>query len=196
MSPKRRKAAGRKPARAGRPKAKGPRPKAKSKAKARARKARPPRRVPKRRAIRETSRAKATPKPLRESIAAAAPESVAGVERVEEQALYRVRKGAHVFVTVDVDAAQKGQVSLFLDQTLLGRFTAPVPSHDLGLADDLLRKLLTVDALVSDVSTKTDALQIRVTLTGGPEAKTVQADTEAPGPGGSAQFRIFVLLKE
>jgi hypothetical protein len=140
------------------------------------------------------ARARTAPPPALESMAGL--ESTGVVELVEKRDLYRVRKGEHVFVTVEVDAAQLGQVSLFMEQTLLGRFTAPVPSHDLGLADDILGKLLIVDALVSDVSNKTDALPIRVTLTGGPAAKTIKAEAEAEAPGGSAQFRIFVLLKE
>ena len=211
MSPKRRKAARKKPARARR-KAAAPKRKPARKRRPAKRQAtrkrqtarkpaakRAPKRAPKRRPKRRAAAATATVRatPALETMRAAAPESVAGaLELVEARDLYKVRKGAHVFVTVNVDAAQLGRVSMFIDQALVGRFTAPVASHDLGLADDLLGKLLIVDALVSDVSTKTDALQIRVTLTGGPAPLTVPAATEAEQPGGSAQFRIFVLLQE
>ena len=210
MSPKRRKAAGRKPARARRKAtARKRRPARKRQA---TRKRQPPRKQPARKPARKpapkgttTRRARrraATPtetvraKPALESMVGAAPESVAAVELVKERGSYNVQRGNHLFVTVNVDAAQLGQVSLFMETTLIGRFTAPVASHDLGLADDLIGKLLIVDALVSDVSTQTNALKIRVTLTGGPAPKTLPASTEAETEGGSAQFRISVLLQE
>ena len=210
MSPKRRNAAGRKPARARRsatarkrrPARKRPatrklqparkKPAARKPAPKRASKPAPKRRS-KRRAV-PTATVRATP--ALETMMAAAPESVAGLELVEVRDLYRVQRGAHVFVTVNVDAAQLGEVTLFIDQTPLGTFTAPVASRDLGLADDLLGKLLIVDAIVSDVSGKSDALQIRATLTGGPSPKTVPASSEAGDSGASVHFRIFVLLKE
>jgi len=208
MSPKRRKAAGRKPARARRSAtARKPRPGRKRQAPRKrktARKApaarkpavkRAPARRPNRRAAVPTATVRATP--ALESMVGAAPESVAGaLEVIEVRDLYRVRRGEHVFVTVNVDAAQLGEVSLSIDQTPLGTFTAPVASRDLGLADDLLGKLLIVEAIVSDVSGKSDALRIRTTLTGGPSAKTVPASGEADESGGSAHFRVFVLLKE
>jgi len=215
MSPKRRKAAGRKPARARRSApARKRRPARKRQATRKrqparktpaARKAAPkrapkpaPKPAPKRRSNRRAAVPTATVRatPALETMAAA-PESVAGgLELVEVRDLYRVRRGEHVFVTVNVDAAQLGEVSLFIDQTPLGTFTAPVASRDLGLADDLLGKLLFVEALVSDVSGKSNALQIRATLTGGPSPKTVPASSEAGNSGASVQFRIFVLLKE
>ena len=210
MSPKRRKAAGRKPAAARRSAAARKRRPARkrpatrklqpARKKAAARKPAPkraPKPAPKRRSKRRavpTATVRATP--ALETMMAAAPESVAGLELVEVRDLYRVQRGAHVFVTVNVDAAQLGEVSLFIDQTPLGTFTAPVASRDLGLADDLLGKLLIVDAIVSDVSGKSNALQIRATLTGGPSPKTVPASSEAGASGESVHFRIFVLLKE
>lgn len=196
MSPTRRKAA-RRP----RPKARGPRPKAKTrkpaaKRKAAKRRARPKARraAPKpRRAVTKPPRVAPRP-PALESMAAA-PES-AVLEVVEVRDSYKVTRSEHVFVSVDVDAAQLGEVSLFIDQTKIGDFTAPVASRDLGLGGDILRKLLIVEAIVSDVMTRTNALRIRVTLKGGPAAKTVPGSADNDQSGGSAKFRIFVLFLE
>ena len=196
MSPKRRKAAGRKPAKRKPAKRKTAKRKAvrTRAAKRPARRSATARKAPARRSATSQRRpVKASP-PF-EMMAGAAPESVA-LEAVVERASYQVQRGAHIFATANVDAAQSGEVSLSIDQTRLGTFTAPVASRDLGLADDIIGKLLIVDAIVSDVMRQTNALRIRVTLTGGPSPKTVPASADTDESGGSAHFRIFVLMKE
>jgi hypothetical protein len=188
MSPKRHKAAGRRTVRARR------------RAPARKRPSTPKRKpTPKRRPI-----AKRKPVPKRKPIPKrqatkmrAAPAAAAGLlEVVKVRDSYRVPRGARVSAAVNLDAAQLGEVSMFIDRTPIGTFTAPVAARDIGLADDLLGKLLIVEAIVSDVIGQTNAMRIRVTLTGGPAPKTVPASAEVEEPGGSVQFRIFVLFLE
>lgn len=212
MSPTRRKATGRKPARArrrsgaaGKSKAKSSQPKARSRVRPKGKKPKPPSRRRRSGApgareratrARKAVRAKAAPKPRLESLGAA-PEAIAGLlDVVEVRDFYTVSRGQHVFATANVDAAQLGELSLFINETKLGDFTAPMASLDLGLADDLIDKLLRVEAIVSDVMKVTDALRLRLTLTGGPAAKTIPVSADTEENGGSVKFRIFVLLRE
>lgn len=145
---------------------------------------------------RNAARAKAAPKPRLESLGAA-PESIAGVlEVVEVRDFYTVSRGQRVSATANVDAAQSGELSLFINQTKLGDFTAPMASRDLGLGDDLIDKLFKVEAIVSDVMKVTDTLRMRLTLTGGPSAKTIPGEADTQENGGSVKIRFFILLRE
>jgi hypothetical protein len=69
------------------------------------------------------------------------------------------------------------------------------PAH-IGPGAGLDGELLIVETLVTDVSTKTDKMQVIVTLEGGPRPKTVKADGEVGSAGDSILFRTFVAFRE
>lgn len=118
-------------------------------------------------------------------------------KEVETRDIYRVGKsGADVKVSVDVGLSQEGMTKVLLGTTPIVITSPPIGQLNLGPGAGLDGELLIVETLVTDVSTKTDKMEVTVTLEGGPKPKTVKTNGEVSSPGESLLFRTFVVFRE
>jgi hypothetical protein len=118
-------------------------------------------------------------------------------KEIETRDLYRVgTSGADVKVSVDVGLSQEGMTKVLLGTTPIVTTSPPIGQLNIGPGAGLDGELLIVETLVTDVSTKTDKMQVIVSLEGGPKPKTLKADGEVSSAGDSILFRTFVAFRE
>lgn len=118
-------------------------------------------------------------------------------KEVETRDIYRVgTSGADVKVSVDVGLSQAGMTKVLLGTTPIITTTPPIGQLNIGPGAGLEGELLIVETLVTDVSAKTDKMEVIVTLEGGPRPKPVKANGEVSSPGESLLFRTFVAFLE
>lgn len=108
---------------------------------------------------------------------------------------YKVGAGdADVKIAVDVGLGQRGTAKVSLAGRSLATTAAPL-SLTIGPRDDVAGKLLTIETVVTDVSTMTNKMSVTVKLSGGPSAKTVTNTGEVSDAGDSIIFQTLVLLR-
>ena len=118
-------------------------------------------------------------------------------KEVEKRDIYRVGpSGADIKVSIDVGLSQEGMTKVLLGTTPIVTTSPPIGQLNIGPGVGLEGELLIVETLVTDVSTKTDKMQVIVSLEGGPRPKTVKADGEVTTAGDSILFRTFVAFRE
>ena len=117
-------------------------------------------------------------------------------KKIKKTDSYKVgTANADVKVGVDVGLGQRGTTKITLSTTPLVTVGAPV-SLTVGKGSDIKGKLLTIETLVTDVSTMTNKMSVAVKLTGGPSSKTITTPGEVTDSGDSVIFQTLVLFKE
>ena len=117
-------------------------------------------------------------------------------KKIKKTDSYKVgTSDSDVRVAVDVGLGQRGTVKISFGTTSLVTTGTPVDLM-VGKASAIKGRLLTVETLVTDVSTMTNKMSATVKLSGGPSPKTVTTPGEVTEQGDSAIFQTLVLFKE
>lgn len=118
------------------------------------------------------------------------------IKKIRKNDFYKVgTSDSDVKASVDVGLGQRGTVKVTLGTTSLATTGAPL-GLNLGKGSELQGKLLTVETLVTDVSTMTNKMSVALKLSGGPSSKTITTPGEVTDPGDSVIFQTLVLIKE
>ena len=117
-------------------------------------------------------------------------------KKIRKNGIYKVGiNNGDIIVSLDVGLGQRGTTKITLGTSTIATSGVPV-SLTVGKGDALKGKLLTLETLVTDVSTMANKMSVTVKLSGGASGKTILNPGDVTSSGDSVIFQTLVLFKE